>query len=64
MLANTLNAPAASALLARTVVVQVVLAIVSLQEAALVVVNAQVVVVERGLAHNLEVLVQDLDGAA
>ena len=64
MLANALNAPAASALLARTVVVQVVLAIVGLQEAALVVVNAQVVVVERGLAHNLEVLVQDLDGAA
>ena len=64
MLANALNAPAAGALLARTVVVQVVLAIVSLQEAALVVVDAQVVVVERGLAHNLEVLVQDLDGAA
>ena len=64
MLANALDAPAAGALLARTVVVQVVLAIVSLQETALVVVNAQVVVVERGLAHNLEVLVQDLDGAA
>ena len=64
MLANALNAPAASALLARTVVVQVVLAVVSLQEAALVVVNAQVVVVERGLAHDLEILVQDLDGVA
>ena len=64
MLANALDAPAAGALLARTVVVQVVLAIVSLQETALVVVNAQVIVVERGLAHNLEVLVQDLDGAA
>ena len=64
MLANTLNAPAASALLARTVVVQVVLAVVSLQEAALVVVNAQVVVVERGLAHDIQILVQDLDGAA
>ena len=64
VLANALNAPAAGALLARTVVVQVVLAIVGLQEAALVVVNAQVVVVERGFAHNLEVLVQDLDGAA
>ena len=64
VLANALDAPAAGALLARTVVVQVVLAIVSLEEAALVVVNAQVVVVERGLAHNLEVLVQDLDGAA
>ena len=57
MLANTLNAPAAGALLARTVVVQVVLAIVSLQEAALVVVNAQVVVVERGLAHDFQILV-------
>ena len=64
MLANTLNAPASGALLARTVVVQVVLAIVSLQEAALVVVDTQVVVVERCLAHNFEVLVQDLDGAA
>ena len=64
MLANTLDAPAAGALFARTIVVQVVLAIVSLQETALVVVNAQVVVVERGLAHNLEVLVQDFDGAA
>ena len=64
MLANTLNAPAAGALLARTVVVQVVLAIVSLQKTALIVVNAQVVVVERGLAHNFEVLVQNLDGAA
>ena len=64
MLANALDAPAAGALLARTVVVQVVLAIVSLQETALVVVNAQVVVVERGLAHDLEVLIRDLDGAA
>ena len=64
MLANTLNAPAAGALLARTVVVQVVLAIVSLQKTALVVVNAQVVVVERGLAHDFQILVQDLDGAA
>ena len=44
--------------------VQVVLAIVSLEEAALVVVNAQVVVVERCLAHNLEVIIQNLDGAA
>ena len=44
--------------------VQVVLAVVSLQEAALVVVNAQVVVVERGLAHDFQILVQDLDGAA
>ena len=64
VLANALNAPAAGALFARAVVVQVVLAIVSLQEAALVVVNAQVVVVKRGFAHNLEVLVQDFDGAA
>ena len=64
VLANALDAPAAGALLARTVVVQVVLAIVSLQKTALVVVNAQVVVVERCLAHNLEVLVRDLDGAA
>ena len=44
--------------------VQVVLAVVSLEEAALVVVNAQVVVVERGLAHDFQILVQDLDGAA
>ena len=64
MLANALNAPAAGALLSRTVVVQVVFAIVGLQEAALVVVNAQVVVVERGLAHDFQILVQDLDGAA
>ena len=64
MLANALDAPATGALLARTVVVQVVLAIVSLQKTALVVVDTQVVVVERCLAHNLEVLVQDLDGAA
>ena len=64
VLANALDAPAAGALLARTVVVQVVLAVVGLEEAALVVVDAQVVVVERGLAHNLEVLVQDLDSAA
>ena len=64
MLANAFDAPAASALFARTVVVQVVLAVVSLQETALVVVDTQVVVVERCLAHNLEVLVQDFDGAA
>ena len=64
VLANALDAPAAGSLLARTVVVQVVLAIICLEEAALVVVNAQVVVVERGFAHDLEVLVQDLDGAA
>ena len=64
VLADALDAPAAGALLARTVVVQVVLAIIGLQETALVVVNAQVVVVERGFAHDLEVLVQDLDGAA
>ena len=64
VLANALDAPAAGALLARTVVVQVVLAVVGLEEAALVVVNAQVVVVECSLAHNFEVLVQDLDGAA
>ena len=57
VLANALDAPAAGALLARTVVVQVVLAVVSLQEAALVVVNAQVVVVERGLAHDFQILV-------
>ena len=57
MLANALDAPAAGALFARTVVVQVVLAIVSLEEAALVVVNAQVVVVERGLAHDFQILV-------
>ena len=64
MLADALDAPAAGALFARTVVVQVVLAIVSLEEAALVIVDTQVVVVERCLAHNLEILVQDLDGAA
>ena len=64
VLANALDAPAAGALLARTVVVQVVLAIVSLQETALVVVNAQVVVVERGFAHDFQILVQDFDGAA
>ena len=57
VLANALDAPAAGALLARTVVVQVVLAIVSLQETALVVVNAQVVVVEGGLAHDFQILV-------
>ena len=57
MLANALDAPAAGALLGSTVVVQVVLAIVSLQESALVVVNAQVVVVERGLAHDFQILV-------
>ena len=64
MLANTLNAPAAGALLARTVVVQVVLAVVSLEEAALVVVDTQVIVVERSLAHDFQIIVQDLDGAA
>ena len=64
VLANALDAPAAGALLARTVVMQVVLAIVSLQETALVVVNAQVVVVERGFAHDFQILVQDFDGAA
>ena len=64
MLANALDAPAAGALLARSVVVQVVLSVIGLQETTLVVVNAQVVVVERGFAHGLEVLVQDLDGAA
>ena len=57
MLANALNAPAAGALLTRTVVVQVVLAVVSLQETALVVVNAQVVVVECGLAHDFQIFV-------
>ena len=64
VLADALDAPAAGALLARAVVVQVVLAVVSLEEAALVVVHAQVVVVASGLAHDLEVLVEDLDRAA
>ena len=57
MLANALDAPAAGALLARTVVVQVVLAVVSLQKTALVVVDTQVVVVERCLAHDFQILV-------
>ncbi len=57
MLDNTLDAPAAGALLARTIVVQVVLAVLILKETALIVVNTQVVVVERGLAHDFQILV-------